>query len=102
MKAATMIYCNSGVISHEICNHEIQDIGHTSTDMNILDSLIQSTNQIKNMLTRSVQSTYKSIQINLINQERLRIRLAHHSRDFGLVFGTPRFQQKNSLNFIRL
>ena len=42
MKSATMRYCNSGVISHEICNHEIQDIGNTSTDMNILDS----TNQI--------------------------------------------------------
>ena len=46
MKSATMRYCNSGVISHEILNHEIQDIGHISTDMNILDSLIQSTNQI--------------------------------------------------------
>ena len=44
MKSATMRYCNSGVISHEICNHEIQDIGNTSTDMNILDS----TNQINN------------------------------------------------------
>ena len=46
MKSATMRYCNSGVIPHEICSHEIQDIGHTYTDMNILDSLIQSTNQI--------------------------------------------------------
>ena len=39
--------------------------------------------------TRSVQSTQKSrkpIQINIINQKRLRISLAHHSRDFGLVY----------------
>ena len=41
-----MRYFDSGVISHKIRNHEIQDIGHTSTDINILDSLIQSTNQI--------------------------------------------------------
>ena len=36
---------------------------------------IQSVNQIK---TRSIQSIYKSIQINLINQLRLWFRLAHH------------------------
>ena len=61
--------------------------------MNILDSLIQSTNQIN----KQGQSNQL---INLINQERLRIRLAHHSRDFGLVwiglsFPTPVFSMGN-------
>ena len=57
-----MRYCNSGVISHEIRNHEIQDIGNTSTDMNILDSLIQSTNQIKNQgQSNQLINQFKSI-----------------------------------------
>ena len=90
MKSATMRYCNSGVISHEIPNHEIQDIGHTFTDMNILDSLIQSTNQIN----KQGQSNQL---INLINQERLRIRLAHHSRDFGLVHLSSIQQQLSNM-----
>ena len=39
---------------------------------------------------QSIHKSRKSIQINLINQYRLRIRLAHHSRDFGLVYkGLP-------------
>ena len=46
MKSATMRCFDFSVITHEIGTHEIQDIGNTSTDMNIFDSLIQSTNQI--------------------------------------------------------
>ena len=67
MKSATMRYFDSGVISHEICNHEIQDIGHTSTDM--IYWILSFSKAIK--LKRSVQSTHKSkkpIQINQINQ----------------------------------
>ena len=44
MKSATIRYFDSGVISHEIRTHEIQDIGHTSTDM-IYIGFIHSVNQ---------------------------------------------------------
>ena len=46
MKSATMRYIDSRVISHEISTHEIQDIGHTSSDMMYtLDSFSQSVNR---------------------------------------------------------
>ena len=51
---------------------------------------------------QSIHKSRKSIQINLINQYRLRIRLAHHSRDFGLVYkGLPfnRRSQRQAKSF---
>ena len=76
MKSVAKGYFDSGVISHDICNHEIQDIGHTVSDMMYwIHSFSQSINQMNKIhsvkkikWTRSVQSTHKSIQINLINQ----------------------------------
>ena len=92
MKSATMRYFDSGVISHEICNHEIfwfwcnnswnlnpWDTGYWAYiyRYDILDSFIPSTNRIKKVSPINSQIK-KPIQINLINQYRLRIRLAHH------------------------
>ena len=68
MKSAAKGYFDSGVILHDICNHEIQDIGHTSSDMMYwILSFIQSINQMTKI--HAVKKSNEQGQSNqLLNQ----------------------------------